>query len=88
MLCLCWRCRGSIGGKEGSKPELREKAGPDRLECPTLRTGPRRQGLGAAGAARPDQARAGGRAGLHPGRSVMGGRVPHTRLYPAKGRRV
>ncbi|MFJ4190597.1 hypothetical protein [Kitasatospora sp. NPDC089509] len=31
----CWTCRGSIGGKEGSKLELREKAGPDRLECQT-----------------------------------------------------
>ncbi|MFE5583144.1 hypothetical protein [Kitasatospora sp. NPDC056531] len=30
----CWTCRGSIGGEEGSKLELREKAGPDRLECP------------------------------------------------------
>ncbi|MFF2148912.1 hypothetical protein [Kitasatospora sp. NPDC058190] len=30
----CWTCRGSIGGKEDSKLELREKARPDRLECP------------------------------------------------------
>ncbi|GAB7188988.1 hypothetical protein ATKI12_8819 [Kitasatospora sp. Ki12] len=30
----CWSCRGSIGGKEDSKLELREKARPDRLECP------------------------------------------------------
>ncbi|MEU8927435.1 hypothetical protein AB0D10_42085 [Kitasatospora sp. NPDC048545] len=30
----CWTCRGSIGGKAGSKPELTEEAGPDRLECP------------------------------------------------------
>ncbi|MEU6971986.1 hypothetical protein AB0A71_30515 [Kitasatospora aureofaciens] len=30
----CWTCQGSIGGKEGSKLELREKAGPNRLECP------------------------------------------------------
>nr|WP_268267674.1 replication-relaxation family protein [Streptomyces kaniharaensis] len=30
----CWTCRGSIGGKEDSKLELREKARPDQLECP------------------------------------------------------
>ncbi|MGE7438870.1 hypothetical protein, partial [Kitasatospora sp. NPDC001175] len=30
----CWTCRGSIGGKAGSKLELTEKASPDRLECP------------------------------------------------------
>ncbi|WP_051969660.1 replication-relaxation family protein [Kitasatospora azatica] len=30
----CWRCRGSIGGEEGSKLELREKADLDRLGCP------------------------------------------------------
>ncbi len=34
MPCLCWTWRGSIGGKEGSKLELREKDRPDRLECP------------------------------------------------------
>ncbi|WP_030464680.1 hypothetical protein [Kitasatospora sp. NRRL B-11411] len=30
----CWSCRGSIGGAEGSELELRERARPDRLECP------------------------------------------------------
>ncbi|MCC9312519.1 hypothetical protein LN042_36645, partial [Kitasatospora sp. RB6PN24] len=30
----CWTCRGSIGGKAGSKLELTEKASLDRLECP------------------------------------------------------
>ncbi|MER6401175.1 hypothetical protein ABT263_34815 [Kitasatospora sp. NPDC001603] len=30
----CWTCLGSIGGKAGSELELREKAGPDRLERP------------------------------------------------------
>ncbi|BFV61175.1 hypothetical protein KCMC57_up62790 [Kitasatospora sp. CMC57] len=30
----CWTCRGSIGGKASSFLELKEKAGPDRLECP------------------------------------------------------
>ncbi|MGW4898102.1 hypothetical protein ACWEQL_38515 [Kitasatospora sp. NPDC004240] len=30
----CWTCRGSIGGKAGSFLELKEKAGPGRLECP------------------------------------------------------
>ncbi|AUY48336.1 hypothetical protein C2142_04450 [Streptomyces sp. CB01881] len=34
VLRPCWTCRGSIGGKEDSKLELREKARPDRLECP------------------------------------------------------
>ncbi|MFB7669133.1 hypothetical protein ACFC1R_35340 [Kitasatospora sp. NPDC056138] len=34
MLCPCWTCRGSIGGKAGSPLELDEKAGLDRLECP------------------------------------------------------
>ncbi|RPE27968.1 hypothetical protein [Kitasatospora cineracea] len=34
MLRPCWTCRGSIGGKEGSKLELRQEAQPDRLECP------------------------------------------------------
>ncbi|MFI5534205.1 hypothetical protein ACIA8O_37285 [Kitasatospora sp. NPDC051853] len=30
----CWTCRGSIGGKEGSRRELTQEAGPNRLECP------------------------------------------------------
>ncbi|MFJ3221596.1 replication-relaxation family protein [Kitasatospora sp. NPDC086801] len=81
----CWTCRGSIGGKEGSKLELREKAGRDRLECPAVRTGPRRQGLGPADAAGPDQARAGGHAGLHSGRSVVGGAGAAREAPPGEG---
>ncbi|MFF2548039.1 hypothetical protein ACFVUY_36505 [Kitasatospora sp. NPDC058063] len=34
VLRACWICWDSIGGKAGSVLELREKAGPDRLECP------------------------------------------------------
>ncbi|GAB2733880.1 hypothetical protein [Kitasatospora kifunensis] len=33
-LCPCWTCRGPMCGKAGSKLELWEKAGPDRLGFP------------------------------------------------------
>ena len=42
----CWTCRGSIGGKEGSRLELTEEAGPNRLECPQCVSDREEQELG------------------------------------------
>ncbi|MET8631120.1 replication-relaxation family protein [Kitasatospora sp. NPDC004669] len=42
----CWTCRGSIGGKAGSKLELRQEAGSDRLECPGCVQARAAKGLG------------------------------------------
>ncbi|MBP0454053.1 replication-relaxation family protein [Kitasatospora sp. RG8] len=84
----CWTCRGSIGGKEGSVLELREKADPDRLECrqcvsdrETDELGllvlpvPTKRELVAALVSAPDD----------PWWEV---RVLHAKLYPGRGRRV
>ncbi|MEV7930648.1 hypothetical protein [Kitasatospora sp. NPDC088779] len=84
----CWTCRGSIGGKEGSKLELREKAGPDRLErpgCVQARTAkdlgllvlpaPNKRELVTALVSAPDD----------PWWEV---RVLHVRLYPVRDRGV
>ncbi len=66
------RCSSAPGGQPGP-------AG-----VPGVRAGPRRKGLGPAGAAGPD-AGAGGRAGLRFGRSVVGGAGAAREALPGEG---
>jgi hypothetical protein len=84
----CWTCRGAIGGEAGSELELREKAGPGRLECPGCvedrvagDSGPlvlpalTKRGLVAALVSAPDD-------------PWWEARVLHAKLHPAKDRKV
>ncbi|MFD9127418.1 replication-relaxation family protein [Kitasatospora sp. NPDC059571] len=81
----CWTCRGSIGGEGGLGAGADREGWPGPAGVPRVCTGPRCKGLGPADAAGPDQARAGGRAGLHSGRSVVGGPRAARKAPPGEG---
>ncbi|MFJ6385919.1 replication-relaxation family protein [Kitasatospora sp. NPDC092039] len=84
----CWTCGGSIGGKEGSKLELREKATPDRLECPQCGQARAAEGLGPLVLPVPTKREQMAALISAPDDPWWEDRVLHAKLYPAKGRRV
>ncbi|WP_195911421.1 replication-relaxation family protein [Streptomyces kaniharaensis] len=84
----CWTCRGSIGGKEGSKSELREKAGPDRLECPQCARDRAEKNLGPLVLPAPTKREQVAALVSAPEDPWWEDRVLHAKLYPVRGRRV
>ncbi|MFB8262402.1 hypothetical protein [Kitasatospora purpeofusca] len=84
----CWTCRGSIGGKEGSKLELTEKAGPDRLECPECLQDRAVEDLGPLVLPAPTKREQVAALVSTPDDPWWEDRLLHAKLYPAKGRRV
>ncbi|MFJ5122993.1 replication-relaxation family protein, partial [Kitasatospora sp. NPDC088548] len=85
VLRPCWTCRGSIGGKEGSGPELTEKAGPDRLECPNCEWDRERKDLGLLVLPAPTKRQQMAALVSTPDDPWWEERVLHAKLYPAKG---
>jgi hypothetical protein len=81
-------CRGSIGGKAGSKLELREKAGPHRLECPKCVQARAAKDLGALVLPAPAKWELVAALVSALGDPWWEDRVLHTKPYPAKARRV
>ncbi|WP_043481966.1 hypothetical protein, partial [Kitasatospora aureofaciens] len=88
LLRPCWTCRGSIGGKEGSKLELREKASPDRLECPQCEQDRAIKDLGALVLPAPTKREQVAALVSAPDDPWWEERVLHAKLYPVRGRRV
>lgn len=84
----CWTCRGSIGGKEGSELELREKARPDRLECPECVQARAAKDLGPLKLPVPTKRELVAALVSTPDDPWWEERVLHAKLYPARGRRV
>ncbi|MFJ1758651.1 replication-relaxation family protein [Kitasatospora sp. NPDC088134] len=84
----CWTCRGSIGGKEGSKLELREKARPDRLECPGCEQARAAKDLGPLMLPAPTKRELVAALVSTPDDPWWEVRVLHAKLYPARYRRV
>ncbi|MFE5586938.1 replication-relaxation family protein [Kitasatospora sp. NPDC056531] len=84
----CWTCRGSIGGKEGSKLELREKARPDRLECPECVQARAAKDLGPLMLPVPTKRELVAALVSAPDDLWWEDRVLHAKLYPVRGRRV
>ncbi|MEU9077010.1 replication-relaxation family protein [Kitasatospora sp. NPDC048538] len=84
----CWTCRGSIGGKPGSFLELREKAGPDRLECPHCESDREDQELGPLVLPVPTKREQMAALVSTPDDPWWEDRVLHAKLCPAKSRRV
>ncbi|MFD7735760.1 replication-relaxation family protein [Kitasatospora phosalacinea] len=84
----CWTCRGSIGGKEGSFLELKEKADPDRLECPKCVSDREQEELGPLVLPVPTKRELVAALVSTPDDPWWEVRVLHARLYPAKGRKV
>ncbi|MER6366616.1 hypothetical protein [Kitasatospora sp. NPDC001527] len=84
----CWTCRGSIGGKAGSELELREKAGPDRLECPQCAADRETEELGLLVLPAPTRREQVAALVSAPDDPWWEDRVLHAKLYPARGRRV
>ncbi|MGW7448529.1 hypothetical protein [Kitasatospora sp. NPDC054795] len=82
----CWTCRGSIGGKEGSKLELGEKAGPDRLECPECERDRAAADLGPLVLPLPTRRELVAALVSAPVDPWWEDRVLHAKLYPARGR--
>ncbi|MFF2147497.1 hypothetical protein [Kitasatospora sp. NPDC058190] len=82
----CWTCRGSIGGKEGSELELREKAGLDRLECPQCVRDRAEKNLGLLVLPAPTKRELVAALVSAPDDPWWEARVLHAKLYPAKGR--
>ncbi|MFF2146249.1 hypothetical protein [Kitasatospora sp. NPDC058190] len=82
----CWTCRGSIGGEEGSKLELREKADPDRLECPTCVHARAAQDLGPLVLPVPTKRELVAALVSAPDDPCWETRVLHAKLYPPKDR--
>jgi hypothetical protein len=82
----CWTCRGSIGGKTDSKPELTEKAGADRLECPQCVADREAEGLGPLVLPAPTRRELMGARFSAPSDPWWQDRVRHAELYPAKDR--
>ncbi|WP_344469056.1 replication-relaxation family protein [Kitasatospora kazusensis] len=84
----CWTCRGSIGGKAGSRLELKEKAGPDRLECPRCVSDREEKELGLLVLPAPTRRELLAARVSAPADQWWEDRVLHAKLYPARGRRV
>ncbi|MFF0416266.1 hypothetical protein ACFYUY_38280 [Kitasatospora sp. NPDC004745] len=84
----CWSCRGSIGGKEGSKLELREKVRPDRLECPDCVQARAVKDLGLLVLPVPTKRELVAALVSTPDDPWWEDWVLHAKLYPAKGRGV
>ncbi|MGW2402471.1 replication-relaxation family protein [Kitasatospora sp. NPDC001664] len=83
----CWTCRGSIGGKEGSRRELTEVAGPNRLECPHCEKIRRDKKLGPLMLPLPTLREQLAARVSPPADQWWDLRVQHATLYPAKDRR-
>ncbi|MGW2376575.1 replication-relaxation family protein [Kitasatospora sp. NPDC001683] len=84
----CWTCRGSIGGEEGSKLELREVAGPDRLECPGCVRDRVAKGLGPLVLPAPTKRELVAALVSVPDDPWWEARVLHAKLYPVRDRRA
>ncbi|MDH6145275.1 hypothetical protein P3T35_007330 [Kitasatospora sp. GP30] len=84
----CWTCRGSIGGEEGSKLELRERADLDRLECPGCEQDRVAKDLGSLMLPSPTKRELMAALVSAPDDPWWEERVLHAKLYPAKARRV
>ncbi|MET8630857.1 hypothetical protein ABZW30_45460 [Kitasatospora sp. NPDC004669] len=84
----CWTCRGSIGGNEDSKLELREKAGRDRLECPGCVEARVVRGLGPLVLPAPTKRELVAALVSAPDDPWWEARVLHARLYPVRDRRA
>ncbi|WP_331742579.1 hypothetical protein [Kitasatospora sp. NBC_00039] len=84
----CWTCRGSIGGKEGSKLELRERARPDRLECPECVQARAAKDLGPLVLPVPTRRELVAALVCAPDDPWWEDRVLHAKLYPGRSRRV
>ncbi|MFE7529365.1 replication-relaxation family protein [Kitasatospora sp. NPDC057542] len=84
----CWTCRGSIGGKEGSKLELTEKASPDRLECPQCEQDRAVKDLGPLVLPAPTKREQVAALVSTLDDPWWEDRLLHAKLYPAKGRRL
>ncbi|MCC9312318.1 hypothetical protein LN042_35560 [Kitasatospora sp. RB6PN24] len=82
----CWTCRGSIGGKENSKLELTEKAGPDRLECPQCVADREAKKLGPLVLPAPTKREQVAALLSAPDDPWWDVRVLHAKLYPVKDR--
>ncbi|WP_035791295.1 hypothetical protein [Kitasatospora mediocidica] len=82
----CWTCRGSIGGTTGSKLELTEKAGPDRLECPQCAADRERQELRPLVLPAPTKREQMAALVFAPDDPWWEVRMLHTRLYPLRDR--
>ncbi|MFI5534213.1 hypothetical protein ACIA8O_37325 [Kitasatospora sp. NPDC051853] len=83
----CWTCRGSIGGKEGSRRELTEVAGPNRLECPDCEKTRRDKKLGRLVLPLPTLREQLAARVSTPADPWWQLRVQYATLYPAKDRR-
>ncbi|WP_157881944.1 hypothetical protein [Kitasatospora aureofaciens] len=84
----CWTCQGSLGGgKEGSKLELREKAGPDRLECPQCEQVRAIKDLGPLVLPAPTKRELVAALVSTPDDPWWEDRVLHAKLLPSRGRR-
>nr|WP_280686306.1 replication-relaxation family protein [Kitasatospora sp. MAA19] len=88
LLRPCWTCRGSIGGRAGSKLELREKAGPDRLECPQCVSDREVEELGPLVLPVPTKRELVAALVSAPDDPWWEDRVLHAKLYPVRDRRV
>ncbi|WP_224276450.1 hypothetical protein [Streptomyces sp. LS1784] len=86
VLRPCWTCRGSIGGQEGSKLELRETAGPDRLECPDFEQVCTARDLGPLVLPAPTKRELMAALVSAPADPWWEDRVQHAKLYPPKDR--
>ncbi|GAA1993395.1 hypothetical protein GCM10009738_87950 [Kitasatospora viridis] len=84
----CWTRRGSIGGKAGSSLELRERAGPDRLECPQCLGDRETDELGPLVLPAPTKREQMAALVSTPDDPWWETRVLHAKLCPAKDRRV
>jgi len=82
----CWTCRGSIGGKAGSKLELTERAAPDRLECPQCVSDREVEELGPLVLPAPTKREQVAALVSTPDDPWWEVRVLHAKLYPVKDR--